>query len=248
MAGKKPPRGIKPARVAADNAADDTAEKYAERAEQAAARIAAGRSSPERYQLAGPAALRTGIGIIHRENAIALLQKIYADCGAEAVEYICKDVLEAIQAERIEERAGRHPRRKSGPHDHTRRFQKDWTTAWVREQKYLRAPLAEVVNWIFEARQFLHQGKAKSPQEAKAVREYVRLLEQRRDGLVSGKIKTPTIKEARDKLPPPFVNSGFYGKPPKGVDAGGYVTEKLRTAGRPPGRRQRKSKTKLCGE
>jgi hypothetical protein len=247
MVGKPPrtPRVVKPP---ADNSANDTAEKYAERAEQAASRIAVGQSPPERYQLTGPAALRTGIGIIHRENAIALLQKVYADCGAEAVEHICKEVLEAIQAEKKEERAGRQPRRKSGPHDRTRQFQKDWTAAWSREKEYQRASLAEIVNWIFEARQFLHQGKAASAQEAAAVRKYIRLLEERRDGLASGKIKIPTIKEARDKLAETFVNSGFYGTPAKGVDVGGYVAEKLRTAGRPPGRRQRKSKTKLCGE
>jgi hypothetical protein len=66
---KKTPPVTNPARITADNSADDTAEKYGELAERAAERIATRRPPPGRYQLTGPASLRTGLGIIHHENA-----------------------------------------------------------------------------------------------------------------------------------------------------------------------------------
>jgi hypothetical protein len=162
VADKKTPPVTNPARIKADNSADDTAEKYGELAERAAERIATRRPPPGRYQLTGPASLRTGLGIIHHENAVALFQKIYAECGAEAVEHICKEVLEAIRAEREEKQADRQPRRKSGPHENTKQLPRDWDEIYPRELWYRRASLETLAKWIAELKKSERTGKTKS--------------------------------------------------------------------------------------
>jgi hypothetical protein len=171
------------------------------------------------------------------ENAVALFQKIYAECGAEAVEHICKEVLEAIRAEREEKQADRQPRRKSGPHENTKQLPRDWDEIYPRELRYRRAGLETLAKWIAELKKSERTGKTKSGKrlsalELKQIRDYRARLEEKHAAVKSKKSKIPKISAIRKNVAEGFVRARTYGRPRGNQDDVTFINAKLKRARR----------------
>ncbi len=166
----------------------------------------------------------------------AQLKLTAKDDGLSAVKFLAEEILKAVRRER-----GEQPpppaRRKSGPHQSTKQFQIDWQATYQREKEYYRATPATLAKWIAEIDENLRLGKTRTGKvitrfEADQISKYRDRLAERLAALKSGKVRRPTIREVREKIVTQFVESGHYGKPRMGQDAGSYIDGKLKTARR----------------
>jgi hypothetical protein len=147
-----------------------------------------------------------------------LLTRIQEDCGLAATKRIVKSATKAV-----EKKARPAPRRKSGPHAKTKRFLEEWDFARARERDYQRATPAIIDGWIVELRQHPRAS-------TKAMRDYIAVLEQRRDGIAAGKIKPPTRGEIRRQVAEAFARREIYGVPGEDHNADSYFAEKRKAA------------------
>jgi hypothetical protein len=198
-----------------------------------------------------PRSLLAGANRLHFDRVVELFATIRQDCddmaatlqltsqddGLAAVKFLAEALLDAVRQERDDQKKTRQPRRKSGPHESTVQFKRDWEATFPAEKNFRRASAATIDKWIAELDENLRlrktrAGKIITPFEARQIEAYRNRLEERRAAIEAGKIKRPTIGQVRDRLAEQFVATGFYGKPGKGKDARTYVDEKLKRARR----------------
>jgi hypothetical protein len=135
--------------------------------------------------------------------------------------------------------------RKSGPHEATKQFVRDWDEIYAREKQYQRANLKTLAKWIAELKNNERTGKTESGKlsalEIEQIRDYRLRLEEKLAALKSKKSKTPKIGTIRESVAEGFVRAGTYGRPRGGQDDVAFIDEKVKRARRSiRGKRRRK--------
>jgi hypothetical protein len=194
-----------------------------------------------------PRSFQTGAGRQHWDAIVRLFSRIRDDCdeaaqalgytsaeddGLAAAEYVAKKILEDARSQRRQREASRtqEARRKSGPHESTKQFLKDYDTTYSREKEVQRASASERSKWIDELTEALRLGKTKdgaiiSPQLTHQIAKQITIL---KEGLAQPETKK-TIKKVRESLAPFFAK--LYGKSKKlSVDPVSFVEDKVKRA------------------